>query len=192
MSAQLVLRLILWPWLIAAVYAGHTLLLQRVPPLTLPAIVFLLTTGVLMLYFRLASLRQWVDALDLRRLVLLHTTRFVGIAFLVLHHRGELPYAFAIPAGIGDIAIAALALPLAFAPLGHSTRRRAILIWNTAGLCDLLFVIATAIRLMLADPTAMRAMTELPLSLVPTFLVPLLLATHVIIFLRLSRPTPPA
>jgi hypothetical protein len=32
----------------------------------------------------------------------------------------------------------------------------------------------------------LRAMTHLPLSLLPTFLVPLLLALHLIIFIRTS------
>jgi hypothetical protein len=31
----------------------------------------------------------------------------------------------------------------------------------------------------------MRALTYLPLSLLPTFLVPLIIATHVMLFLRL-------
>jgi len=31
-------------------------------------------------------------------------------------------------------------------------------------------------------------MTYLPLSLLPTFLVPLLIATHIIIYTRLTRP----
>ena len=42
--------------------------------------------------------------LDLRLLVLYHLTRFVGVWFLVLYSRGELPYAFAVPGGWGDIA----------------------------------------------------------------------------------------
>jgi hypothetical protein len=33
----------------------------------------------------------------------------------------------------------------------------------------------------------MRALTHLPLSLLPTFLVPLIIASHVVIFARLSR-----
>lgn len=192
MSVSLLLRLIFWPWLAAAFYVGHTLLLQRIPPAAIPAIVLLLTTLVVMIYLRLKIIRHWIDGLDLRRLVFLHLTRFVGIAFLVLHHRGELPYAFAVPAGVGDIVIATLALPVIFAPLRDSTRLRAISLWNIAGLADLLLVVFTAARINLTQPASLRPLTELPLSFLPTVLVPLLIGTHVIIFLRLSRSTNPA
>lgn len=192
MSAPLLLRLIIWPWIAAAFYAGHSLLLQRLPPIAVPAIVLLLTTSILMAYLRLETLRLWIDSLDLRRLLLLHVTRFVGVVFLLLHHRGELPYAFAIPAGIGDLIVATAALSLALAPLHESTRRRALSIWNAVGLFDLLFVIANAVRITRASPEALRPLTELPLSLLPTFLVPWLLATHVIIFIRLAREGRPS
>ena len=59
--------------------------------------------------------------------------------------------------------------------------------WNVIGLIDLVFVLFTAARLNLADPSQLRALTYLPLSLLPTFLVPLLLATHIILFLRLNQ-----
>ena len=66
-------------------------------------------------------------------------------------------------------------------------RLRAINIWNFIGLIDILMVVITAARLGLADPVSMRALTVLPLSLLPTFLVPLIIATHVVIFARLAR-----
>ena len=72
-------------------------------------------------------------------------------------------------------------------PLADATRTRAITIWNVVGLIDILLVVATAARLGLQDPDQMRALTVLPLSLLPTFLVPLIISTHVIIFFRLRR-----
>lgn len=187
MGVALFVRIFFWLWFGAAAAAGHFLLLQRVPPQAVPVIVLTLASALLLLYFRVKPLREWTNQLDLRTLVLLHVTRFVGIYFLVLHQRGELPRAFAIPAGLGDIFVATMALPVAFAPLEPALRRRAIAIWNVVGLVDMLFVVATAIRLNLADPAQLHAFTHLPLSLLPTFLVPLILATHVIIFTRLSR-----
>ena len=120
----------------------------------------------------------------------IHVTRFVGIYFLVLYRRGQLPYDFAVPGGIGDIIVATLALVLAVTPLAGATRHRAIRIWNIIGLVDIALVVLTAARLNLADPAPMRAFTYLPLSFLPTFLVPLIIATHVIIFARLARPQP--
>ena len=93
------------------------------------------------------------------------------------------------PGGIGDIIIATLALVVVFAPLADASRARAIRIWNVIGLIDITLVVLTAARLNLANPLQIRAMTYLPLSLLPTFLVPLLIATHLIIYARLTRPT---
>ncbi len=189
MPTALVVRLIFWLWLGTAFFAGHQLLLQRLPPFGVPAIVLGLSALLLLAYFRLAPVRAWVDALDLRTLVVLHVTRFVGLYFIVLYRRGLLPYDFAVPGGIGDIIVAVLALVVVFAPLADSSRERAIRIWNVLGLVDIALVVLTAARLNLANPLQMRAMTYLPLSLLPTFLVPLLIATHVIIHARLTRPT---
>lgn len=187
MSTAIVVRVVFWLWFIAALLVGRQLTLQRLPPPGLPAIVFGLSAFLLYLYIRIAALRTWVDSLDLRALVLLHVTRFVGIYFLVLHHRGELPHDFAVHGGIGDITVATFALPVALAPLDDAFRRRALGIWNVVGLLDILFVAAMAARLNLADPVQMRALTQLPLSLLPTFLVPLLIASHVVILVRLAR-----
>jgi hypothetical protein len=187
MSPALIARLLFWLWFGAAVAAGQFRWLQRLPPFGPPAVILGLTALVLLAYFRLAAVRAWVDAIDLRGLVLFHVTRFVGIYFLVLYQRGELPRAFALPAGFGDIIVATMALPVALAPLEAGPRRRAIRIWNVVGFADMLLVIVTAARVNLAHPLQLRPLTHLPLSLLPTFLVPLILATHIIIFVRIAR-----
>ena len=187
MLASLLARLFFWVWFGAALAAGHFLVLQRLPPAATPAILLFLTALLLYGYFRIAMVRAWVDALDLRILVLVHVTRFVGIYFLVLHRDGLLPYAFAVPGGIGDIIVATMAVPVALAPLADGSRRRMMTIWNIVGLIDILFVVATALRINFTDPVQLRVLTILPLSLLPTFLVPLIIATHIVIFSRLAR-----
>ena len=188
MPTALVVRLVFWLWLGAAFFAGQQRLLQRLPPFGLPAGVLALSALLLLAYFRLRPVRAWVDALDLRTLVLLHVTRFIGLYFIVLFRHGLLPYDLAVPGGIGDIIVALLALVVVFAPLADASRQRALRIWNVIGLVDLGLVVLTAARLSLTDPQQLRAMTYLPLSLLPTLLLPLLIATHVIIYTRLTRP----
>lgn len=187
----LLIRIGVWVWLIAALAVGHFQLLRPIlgPPVQL--ILFALAGLVLLAYRRVPAVRAWVDALDLRALVLLHVTRFVGFYFLLLCRRGELPYAFAVPAGWGDNLTAALALVVCFLPLRPRARLRAINLWNIIGLADILLVVLTAGRIALADPAQLAALTRLPLALLPTFLVPLIIATHVIIFLRLRRELRP-
>jgi len=190
MPASFIVRIVFWLWFGAAVAAGHFLVLQRIPPFAVQGIIFGLTAVLILAYFRLAPVRAWVDSLDLRILVLIHLTRFVGVYFLVLYQRGELPRAFAVPGGVGDIIVATMALPVALAPLEEGPRRRAIGIWNVVGFVDILLVVITAARINLTFPSELRALTHLPLSLLPTFLVPLIIATHIIIFARTARAQP--
>ena len=187
MTTPLAIRIVFWTWLIAAVAAGRQGWLQAMPASAVPALVLGLTALLALAYRRLGAFSAWVDALDVRGLVLLHVTRFVGFYFLVLYDRGVLPYAFAVPGGIGDIAVDALALAVCLFPWGEASRRRAISIWNIVGLIELLLTILTAARLGLAEPGSMHALTQLPLSLLPTFLVPLLLASHLVLYARVSH-----
>jgi hypothetical protein len=126
--------------------------------------------------------------IDLRWLVLLHLTRlFAGAYFLVLCQRSQLPCAFATPAGWGDIVIGILAVAVASAMRPTQFAKTFLLSWNTLGLIDIVFVVSSALRFGLKDWQSMHALRELPLSLLPTFLVPLIIASHALIFVRLVR-----
>ncbi len=61
------------------------------------------------------------------------------------------------------------------------------MLWNALGLADILGVVFSATRLSLANPESMRALLRFPMSLVPTFLVPLIIASHLLIFSRLRK-----
>jgi hypothetical protein len=129
-------------------------------------------------------LRQRADAL--RPILLLHSFRFVGLAFLVPGVVSpDLPTAFARPAGYGDLATATLAL-LAMAAL--PSRLGMILVWafNLVGAADLLnaFYLGNRTGVGLAPGLQGAA------YFIPTVLVPLLLITHGLVFrLLLQRNT---
>ena len=130
-----------------------------------------------------SEFRLWISSVPLAWLVSVHLVRFVGFYFLWLYEHRQLPFAFAVLGGWGDIVVASLALVLFVRRPGS----RAIYhVWNTLGLADILFVVSTATRLALADPASMAALLRFPLSLLPTFIVPLIIFTHVVIFLRLK------
>ena len=187
MTAPPVIRVAFWIWLIAAIAVGRSYLLQRLPLPAIQVIIFVLVALLVSAYRLIRQFRGWVDGLDLRSIVLLHVTRFVGIYFLVLYRRGELPYAFAVPGGIGDILVASLALVVVLLPLSEAGRLRAITVWNVIGLIDILLVLVTAARIGLGGGYGLLPLTQLPLSLLPTFLVPLIIASHLAIFARLAR-----
>ncbi|MDB6126244.1 MAG: hypothetical protein JWM35_140 [Verrucomicrobia bacterium] len=187
MRPNLLIRSLLWTWFFAALLVGRFALLQRVPPAAVQGTLLALTALLVVAYKGWPAFRAWADSLDLRAIVALHVSRFVGFYFIYLYRQGALPYAFAVPGGIGDIIVAALALVVVFGGFSDETRRRLITIWNVVGFVDILMVVVSAARLGLADPSSMRALTILPLSLLPTFLVPLIIATHLLIFARIRR-----
>jgi hypothetical protein len=178
-------------WLLIATAVGAAGIVSTLRPPSPPLVLFGLTAVVLAAGWFLAGFRAWLAAIDERWLVGLHLTRFVGAYFLYLYGRGQLPYAFAVPGGWGDIAVASLAAGLLVWGSPRDARRRpAYIAWNVLGLADILFVVATAARLGAADPESMAALLRLPLSLLPTFLVPLIIASHVVLGVRLARRDP--
>ncbi len=187
---RILVRLTLWTWFLGALVVGRLELLARLPAWGLAGIPAGLILLLLAAGLGSRALRGWIATLDLRLLVLLHAVRFYGVYCLVLYQRGTLTYALAVPGGWSDISVALLALAAVFLPLREELHRQAVIIWNTIGVTGLLLNAATAGRIGLAQPWQLDAFRRLPLSVLPTFLVPLLLATHVIIFARLLREPP--
>src|SRR6185369_5809317 len=77
------------------------------PPLGLLAFVVVPILGFVTVYLMSAPFRAFGDRLSLRFLVGSNAFRFVGLVFLILTAIGDLPAGFGMPAGIGDIAVAA-------------------------------------------------------------------------------------
>ena len=170
-------------WGALALVAGATGAVSR-SPVPVPIVVVALTAAGILAWRGSTRVRSWVRAVPPRALVAVHLVRFVGAWFIVLYRRGELPFAFAVPGGWGDIAAAAAAagLLLGAFPAHSRGRRAALYTWNALGLLDILFVVATAARLFFADAGQLAVLTRLPLSLLPTFFVPLIVLSHLRIF----------
>ncbi|MEO8635717.1 MAG: hypothetical protein ABI587_10620 [Gemmatimonadales bacterium] len=179
-------------WLLGAIGLAASGQLEQLRPPVPQLVVLGLTIALVAAGATVPGFRVWLAGLNLRQIVALHITRFVGIYFLVLYGRGELPYAFAVPGGWGDILVATGALILVLLVPDLLRRRPWLLAWNLFGLFDILYVVATAARLAFADPSSMQSLLRLPLSLLPTFLVPLIIASHVYLFgrLRAERSQP--
>jgi hypothetical protein len=133
-----------------------------------------------------------VSSLDLRLLSLAQSTRVIGLVFVILHHQGLLPGVFALPAGWGDFAVGITA-PLVALYWKRPFPRRTFIAWNVLGILDLvLAVILGALASatpagVLAGDVSTRLMGQLPLSLIPTFGVPLLLIFHLICLIRVRQ-----
>src|SRR4051794_13176732 len=174
-------------WLAAAIAVGLSGVLQHARPPGPQILIAGLTAVLIASYCLSKSFRDWLSALDLRMIVALHLTRFVGFYFLWLYGRGELPYRFAVPGGCGDVIVATGAVVILASWSSFGRRRPVLLVWNVYGLVDILFVVVTAATEAVAMPASMAALLRMPLSLLPTFLVPLIISSHFLVFARLRR-----
>lgn len=181
-------------WLAAATAIGATGLLARLPPPGPQIVILALTITAIAVSTWNRAVRTWVDSLPLRWLVGVHGVRVIGAVFLFLAAAGTLSPLFATRAGWGDIATAVGALLLISSGLPRSPLHRwAYLGWNAFGLLDLVVAVATATLVVVRhDVPGMEPMLRLPLSLVPTLLVPLLVASHIALFRRLRVREPRA
>ena len=184
-SPNRVVTLVPLGWLCFAVGLGGWFRNATAPAVAVT--VWALTALALFACWKISPIRVWILNVDLRWLVLFHVTRlFAGAYFLLLCQRGQLPCGFARTAGWGDIVIAVLAVAVVGA-MRTEFAKPLLLTWNTLGLIDIIFVVFSALRFGLKDWQSMHALREFPLSLLPTFLVPLIIASHVLIFVRLIR-----
>ena len=184
-SSNRIVTLVLLGWLCFAV--GLSGWLHDASAQAVAVTVWTLTALALFACWKISPIRVWALNVDLRWLVLFHVTRFfAGVYFVLLCQRGQLPCGFARPAGWGDIVVAVLAVAVLGA-MRTELAKPLLLAWNTLGLIDIIFVVLSALRFGLKDWQSMHTLRELPLSLLPTFLVPLIIASHVLIFVLLIR-----
>ncbi|MGA9510188.1 MAG: hypothetical protein WBV55_16340, partial [Candidatus Sulfotelmatobacter sp.] len=138
------------------------------------------------------GLRQFTLSLNPRILTMVQSWRVIGFVFLILATYGILPRAFALPAGWGDIAIGATASFVGL-KLASPNHRTGFIVWQVLGIVDLVMAVTLGTLAQVIDPNAIStaAMTVLPLSLIPTFVVPLLLILHIICIVQATRwPSP--
>jgi hypothetical protein len=144
-----------------------------------------LVYALIALWYVAPRLARLPRARALAPLLFLHTFRSVGLLFLVPGVVGpRLPDAFAIPAAYGDLLAVVLAL-VALLTLRAGWRGAPALVWlfNLEGTVDLLYAIIQGVRVNIAGGYALGAAW-----FIPTFVVPALLVTHVLIFWLLLRP----
>jgi hypothetical protein len=144
--------------------------------------------------WRSESIARLVSAIPLHWLVAAQVYRVAGGIFLVLWANGRLPWQFALPAGIGDIATGSVAVVVA-ALLAQNAigAHRATYAWCLFGIADLVVAITMGAMTspgpahLLAFETPNLLISSYPLVMVPTFAVPLALMLHGLVLWRLRR-----
>ncbi|MCI0633826.1 MAG: hypothetical protein L0206_07930 [Actinobacteria bacterium] len=187
-------------WLAAASILGALGVLEADPEVIAPYIALPLVVPIVVgvsAWRRSPGLRALVDATPIWWLIGLQVYRALGVLFLVQWGRGALPGAFAWPAGIGDIAVGLLAVPVAWMVAGNRPGARRLAIgWNLLGIGDLVLAVTLGF---LSSPTPFQLValgqpnnqvTAFPLVLIPAFAVPLSILLHLASLhqLRAARP----
>ena len=159
------------------------------PPGTPPLPIAIGVAAPLVLFFaslRLSqSFREFVLSLDLRLIAGMQAWRWAGLGFLSLYANNVLPAVFALPAGLGDMAIGVTApwIILALLRQPRFAASGTFIRWNVFGILDLLIAVSIgAVSAFFATGApgeiSTAPMATLPLLLIPAFLVPLFLMLH--------------
>jgi hypothetical protein len=185
-------------WFAAAVIAGASGNVNEPggPPVVLGSFVALPILGFVLVYAASPSLRAFGDTIPLTWLVGSHLWRFVGLGFVVGAVTGALPAGFGYPEGIADVVAAAGALVLVLLMRRGAASRGWLLAWNAFGFVDLVSALTmgllfseSALGVLHTATSNTTLMVTFPVSLIPTFFVPLFLLIHLLIFRRLAgRP----
>lgn len=131
------------------------------------------------------SFRDFVLSLDLHLIAGIQAWRWAGLGFIFLYAQHVLPAMFALPAGLGDMAVgfAAPWMILALVRRPGFAASPAFIRWNVLGILDLVVAVALgtlSATLSTGTPGEISAapMATLPLLVIPAFLVPVFLMLH--------------
>lgn len=155
---------------------------------SLPAVLFFAA------YRLFSPIQRWVADLDLAHVTAFQIWRVIGIVFLFLLGLNMLPSTMAIVGGVGDILVGVTATLATFAIVARSPgwHRQAYLV-PILGMIDFAMVFGLAVfsaedGLLLDENNVTAAiMQDMPMVLIPAYLVPIFIIGHVIALIKLSH-----
>jgi hypothetical protein len=170
-------------WVLAQ--SGALLRSPGTPPISLLLAVLLPLVLFLGAYRFSGTFRESVLTFDLRIGAAIQAWRFAGLGFIALYAYGVLPGSFAIPAGLGDMAIGVTA-PWVLLKLIQNPQfatSRSFVIWNLLGILDLIVAVSSGgLNAMFAHGTpgeiTTQPMAQMPLALIPAYFVPIFVILH--------------
>ena len=143
---------------------------------------------------RWGVLRNALFGIPLPVLIGVNAVRVFGIFFVILYADGRLPAPFAPSAGWGDVFVGLTALPVAYLAAREVVGWRPLaFLWNLVAIADLAVAVFLGVtsatdspfRIFVGEPDT-GLMAQLPMFLIPGFLVPLFVLTHLAVFVRLA------
>jgi hypothetical protein len=165
-----------------AFYLGKIKFYEAIPRIFFGLSVFAISASLILLYFTGPKLRDFFDGIPMEYLSLFHAYRiFAGWAFILYQH--QLPARFAVEAGYGDITAGFLGI-IVFLVLRN---KWGFLLLNTIGLADVVNALSHGLTLALAGDRAMSPIINLPMIMIPLFMVPPTIYIHVVALVRIFR-----
>ncbi len=187
-SGRRALAIVTALWFAGAAVVAVSGVMARLSPPTIPLFVFWSNVALWAWYRRSEALRAFADGVSLRALAALHVPRAAfGAQFLAMIGEGRMPASVGLHAGYGDIVAGLLALAVAVVPMREATHRKALLVWNVIAFVDIVTVVAAFQRAMLVErhPGLMATFPHWPYPMLPFFIVPWVVVTHLYVFKRL-------
>ncbi len=179
-------------WIVAA--SGALQARSGALPLLPMALVLPIAVGLFAL-MRSASIAAAIDVASPAWLIGMQVCRVLGSNFVILWGLGgAIPPVFALPAGLGDVLVGVLALPVAlYVASGAAGGYVAGIAWNILGIVDLVNAVSLGllsspgpVHLIALDNPNLLA-TSYPTVLTPAFAVPLSIILHVLSIWQLHR-----
>jgi hypothetical protein len=181
-------------WLLAILAAGYFGVFHSMSvPLPL-GVAAILPVLVFWIWYRASSaFRAYVLSRNAVVLTAVQSWRVGGFVFLILMAKGLLPAGFAYSAGLGDMAIGVTAPFVAWAVARKKISTGLLIAWQVAGMADLVAAVTLGALYsdnrisFVAHGATTGMMGFLPMSLVPTFIVPLLAILHLMVIARVRE-----
>jgi len=183
-AVQRIVLAVIALWGLGVIAAVELGLYQPIPRALIGPIIVAGAVLPFLAYRRVPALRDYIEALGVRRLTVFHVWRVLAVpVFLWYGATGRLPNVMAQDAAWGDLISASLALAMVFLP----ERRRSYWLFHIIGLADLVIAIGTGLAFTLLGDPRMGAIITLPLALIPLYGVGITAATHLMAFDLLVR-----
>jgi hypothetical protein len=185
---MVIARVLVILWFLVAFALSVTGWFERFSSATLFGIGALVSaSGFTILHWLSSRFREYTRARELKRLTRVQVLRFFGVLALVKAHEHVLPAIFAIPTGIMDVVLAITSFSVTARLVSDRGRPHpGFFIWHILGLLSL--AVSSTLAVLTSSPRfglveggiTSQPMTRFPMSLVPTFIGPLVLICHLL------------
>lgn len=182
MSDLRVIKIIALLWFVLICFLSSKGYIEKLGHVFMPLFAVLTVSLIaipFLAYKKSSTVKREVDKISLKKMTKVHAWRIVaGLLFIYYGLKNQLPLAFWLLAGIGDIIVGVMALQF-----WKETPTPAIdeyKLFHQIGLLDFVIAVGTGITFTLLGDQKILLLTKLPLVLIPLFLVPFMGASHLI------------